>query len=206
MSGKHQESSSREQGNYSRSKNARSMLNAHLRVYRILPSFHIRRSWFGVVIQCASAVLEFRNIVSGIQIKPTILLFRVRIFMVLLKRRRLSVHVWAKNISIWYSCNESMICKLKSVLYISLHLVFDKVYPDVEQDTFRPMELCFLSLFIFFFPWYNWFILTIYLFIFPVTSEDRLNTSLTLNLCSNNFGTSTFFSIVSEKTTTRYNL
>lgn len=91
---RHQESRSRgEQGNYSRSKSGRSTLNAHLRVYRIFPSFHIRRSWFGVVIQCASAVLEFRNIVSGIQIKPTMLLFRVSIFMVLLKRRRLSVHV-----------------------------------------------------------------------------------------------------------------
>lgn len=198
---RHQESRSRgEQGNYSRSKSGRSTLNAHLRVYRIFPSFHIRRSWFGVVIQCASAVLEFRNIVSGIQIKPTMLLFRVSIFMVLLKRRRLSVHVWAKNISIWYSCNESMICKLKSVPYISLHLVIWSLIRSIWMwSRIRSGQWSCVFLFFFFLPET---IDSLLLFIlFPlVTCEDRLNISLTLNLCRNNFGTSTFSCIVSEKT------
>lgn len=121
LSGKHQEEKKQRRKTESYDYYARegrsfqpcTLLSAHLRVYKILPSFHMRRSWLGVVIQWASAVFELRNIVSGIQIKPTMLLFRVSIFMVLLKRRRLSVHVWAKNISIWYSCNKSMIRKLK---------------------------------------------------------------------------------------------
>lgn len=93
------------------------MFTSYLNVYKIFPSFHILSSWFGVVIQWASAVLEFLKMVSGIQINPTILLLRVRLlFMVLLKRRRLSVHVWAKNISIWYSCNQRRINQLVTTL------------------------------------------------------------------------------------------
>ena len=56
----------------------------YLRVYRILPSFHIRSSWLGMVIQWASAFFEFLKIVSGSQMRPTMLLLSVRIFMVLL--------------------------------------------------------------------------------------------------------------------------
>lgn len=41
--------------------------------------------------------------VSGTQMSPTILLFKVNIFIVLLYLSRLSVHVWAKMMSIWYS-------------------------------------------------------------------------------------------------------
>lgn len=68
-----------------------------------MPSPQILRSWLGVVTQCASAVLELRKMVSGTQIKPTMLLLSVSSFIVLLNRRRLSVQVWAKNTSIWYS-------------------------------------------------------------------------------------------------------
>lgn len=68
-----------------------------------MPSFHILSSWLGIVIQCESAVLEFLKMVSGSQIIPTMLLLSVSFFMVLLYLRRLSVHVWAKMMSIWYS-------------------------------------------------------------------------------------------------------
>lgn len=57
-----------------------------------------------MVIQCASAFLEFLKKVSGIQILPTMLLFSRRTLMVLLNFKRLSYQVWAKNISIVYSC------------------------------------------------------------------------------------------------------
>lgn len=72
----------------------------YLKVYRILPSFHILSSWLGMVIQWESAVLEFLKMVSGSQISPTMLLLRVNSFMVLLYLRRLSIHVWAKMMSI----------------------------------------------------------------------------------------------------------
>lgn len=76
----------------------------YLNVYKTLPSFQILSILLGVVIQWASAFLEFRKNVSGIQIFPTMLLFNLSTFIVLLNFRRLSYHVWAKNISIVYSC------------------------------------------------------------------------------------------------------
>lgn len=76
----------------------------YLSVYNTLPSFQILSILLGVVIQWASAFLEFRKNVSGIQIFPTMLLFNLSTFIVLLNFRRLSYHVWAKNISIVYSC------------------------------------------------------------------------------------------------------
>lgn len=45
--------------------------------------------------------------VSGSQISPTMLLFRVSFFIVLLYLSRLSVHVWAKMMSIWYSWRQT---------------------------------------------------------------------------------------------------
>lgn len=111
---------------------------SYLKVYRIFPSFQIRRSWLGVVIQWASAVLELRKIVSGIHINPTMLLFRVSIFIVLLNRRRLSVHVWAKNMSIWYSCNkaEGEVEGFLLVNFLYKSLVFLHVYILTSQVPF----------------------------------------------------------------------
>lgn len=53
-----------------------------------------------MVIQWESAVFEFLKMVSGSQMSPTMLLLRVNSFMVLLYLRRLSIHVWAKMMSI----------------------------------------------------------------------------------------------------------
>ena len=76
---------------------------SYLRVYRMRPSFQIRSMRLGVVIQWASAFLELRKKVSGIQIFPTMLLLRRRTFIVLLNFNLRSYHVWAKKMSMVYS-------------------------------------------------------------------------------------------------------
>lgn len=86
----------------------------YLSVYSIRPSFQIRSMRFGVVIQWASAFLELRKKVSGIQIFPTMLLFRRRTFIVLLNFKRLSYQVWAKKMSMVYSWGQGK--KKKNVL------------------------------------------------------------------------------------------
>lgn len=70
----------------------------------------------GVVIQWASAFLELRKKVSGIQIFPTMLLFRRSTFIVLLNFKRLSYQVWAKKMSMVYSCEQEI---EKKVLCVS---------------------------------------------------------------------------------------
>lgn len=65
----------------------------HLRVYITRPLLQRRRSRLGVVIQWASDLRELRKNVSGIHIFPTMLLFSMRSFMVLLNLSRLSYHV-----------------------------------------------------------------------------------------------------------------
>lgn len=76
----------------------------HLSVYMTLPLLHSLSSRFGVVIQWASDFLEFLKKVSGIQILPTMLLLSMSSFMELLNFSRLSYHVWAKKMSMVYSC------------------------------------------------------------------------------------------------------
>lgn len=70
-----------------------------------LPLLHSLRRRLGVVIQCASDLREFLKNVSGIQILPTMLLLSMRSFIELLNFSRLSYHVWAKKMSMVYSCN-----------------------------------------------------------------------------------------------------
>ena len=85
----------------------------YLSVYNTLPSFQIRSIRLGVVIQWASAFFEFLKNVSGIQIFPTMLLFNLSTFIVLLNLSRLSYQVWAKNISIVYSCSINKNIRIK---------------------------------------------------------------------------------------------
>lgn len=70
-----------------------------------LPLLHSLKRRFGVVIQWASDFREFLKNVSGIQILPTMLLLSMSNFIVLLNLSRLSYHVWAKKMSMVYSCN-----------------------------------------------------------------------------------------------------
>lgn len=77
---------------------------SHLRVYMTLPLLHSLSSRLGVVIQWASDLREFLKKVSGIQILPTMLLLSISSFMELLNLSRLSYHVWAKKMSMVYSC------------------------------------------------------------------------------------------------------
>lgn len=78
---------------------------AYLSVYMTLPLLHSLRRRFGVVIQWASDLREFLKNVSGIQILPTMLLLSMSSFIELLNFNRLSYHVWAKKMSMVYSCN-----------------------------------------------------------------------------------------------------
>lgn len=81
-------------------------LLSHLRVYMTLPLLHSLSRRLGVVIQWASDLREFRKNVSGIQILPTMLLLSISSFMELLNLSRLSYHVWAKKMSMVYSCKD----------------------------------------------------------------------------------------------------
>lgn len=78
---------------------------SYLNVYMTLPLLHNLRRRLGVVIQWAFDFREFRKNVSGIHILPTMLLLSMSSFIELLNFRRLSYHVWAKKMSIVYSCN-----------------------------------------------------------------------------------------------------
>lgn len=70
-----------------------------------LPLLHSLSRRLGVVIQWASDLREFLKNVSGIQILPTMLLLSMSSFIELLNLSRLSYHVWAKKMSMVYSCN-----------------------------------------------------------------------------------------------------
>lgn len=77
----------------------------YLSVYMTLPLLHSLSKRFGVVIQWAADLREFLKNVSGIHILPTMLLLSMSSLMELLNLSRLSYQVWAKKMSMVYSCN-----------------------------------------------------------------------------------------------------
>lgn len=87
---------------------------SYLNVYMTLPLLHSLSSRLGVVIQWASDFREFLKKVSGIQILPTMLLLSISSFIVLLNFNRLSYHVWAKKMSMVYSCKKKVIANIVS--------------------------------------------------------------------------------------------
>lgn len=101
---------------------------SYLSVYMTRPLLHSLRSRLGVVIQWASDLREFLKKVSGIQILPTMLLLSMSSFIELLNFNRLSYHVWAKKMSMVYSCKKRSLQTLVSIFQFCSMLCFQYTY------------------------------------------------------------------------------